>query len=106
MKCHHCDKMFTNISEMEQHLEKVNDHGKEKCDKCGKEFFTKFRLDKHMKVHAEGRTIRFCHYYNSELDCPCEKLGCKFRHEKANVCKYGENCEVRKCQFRHRLGPP
>ena len=72
------------------------------CLDCGKLFLLKWRLSKHMKIHSE--TTKYCHYFNNELECPFQELGCKFIHESSGKCP-AEDCVVKLCQFSHRNEP-
>ena len=60
--------------------------------------FTKWRLRKHLNVHD---TDRYCHYFNNQMVCPFEEIGCKFRHEQSSFCKF-RKCENKLCPFRHK----
>ena len=42
-----------------------------------------------------------CHYFNNDMICPYEELGCKFLHIASKLCKHGDSCHKRKCPFRH-----
>ena len=71
------------------------------CSICGKDFYTKWRLEKHVVCHSEMG--KFCHYFNNGKTCPFYELGCKFRHEEAENCSYDKKCKLRLCQFKHSL---
>ena len=47
---------------------------------CGKEFFLKWRLKKHSKIHSE--VTRQCKYFLADEACPFDKIGCMFSHER------------------------
>ena len=100
-KCDQCEKMFSNNTEMEQHIESVHIMEGFNCDKCDKIFVSKWRLRMHQKSHALENKKRNCHYYNSDKRCPFEKLGCKFEHIMSRDCKFGVKCTHNMCQFRH-----
>ena len=53
---------------------------------------------KHQQMHT--KTPTFCYYFNSNLDCPFEEIGCKFLHEKAGKCK-SLQCVRKMCPFEH-----
>ena len=89
--CTICGTSFLQNHELE--TERFN------CTKCEKEFVLKWRLKKHMSVHA---TNKYCHYYNNQKTCPFELLGCKFKHEESATCKF-KNCSNSLCQFKHEM---
>ena len=99
ISCNLCEKKFEKNSELENHLDA--DHGetkKFKCDLCDMSFILKWRLNKHVEGHKE---TRICHYFNNNEKCPFVKVGCKFVHKTASVCRYADQCQRTKCQFRH-----
>ena len=49
---------------------------------CNKDFYLKWRLEKHISVHSEN--TRVCHYFSHKQKCPFEQIGCKFRHEDSD----------------------
>ena len=81
LKCTLCSDAFKNISELEKHIEGNHDEYETfECETCSKKFVTKFRLEKHSKMHLNV-AIKNCHYFRRNKPCPYEKLGCKFRHK-------------------------
>ena len=72
-----------------------------KCEECGKIFVSEWRLQKHRNIHDKTAKINCCHYFNNKEECPFEEIGCIFRHEQAKDCKFGKNCSIRLCQFKH-----
>ena len=57
-----------------------------------------------MKIHTQvhsSEVLKFCHYFNNEKNCPYDKLGCKFLHQHAERCYFGEKCKNKLCQFKH-----
>ena len=70
------------------------------CEKCEKQFMTKWRLKKHMGMHTE-KVIKQCHYFNNGGECPFEEYGCKFLHSMSKLCIQRDGCKVRLCPFRH-----
>ena len=98
-QCKKCDCEFDTHNDLEQHIQ--NQHAEtiagKKCENCGKEFITKWRLKKHMSMH-KAKFVRTCHYFNSGKSCPFEKLGCKFLHSEASYCEFNEKCSYQKCQ--------
>ena len=70
-----------------------------KCNICEKEFYTNWRLNKHVQSHKQNQ--KCCHFYNNGEYCPYEEIGCKFKHEAANNCKYDKNCSLKLCKFKH-----
>ena len=101
-KCEYCDEIFSDSYQMESHL--VNVHKKiktHKCNECEASFMMEWRLKKHIKSHSLIN-VRACHYFNNSDFCPFSEIGCKFRHVKANLCNFGENCKSKRCQYRHK----
>ena len=47
--------------------------------------------------------MKHCHYFNNDKVCPYEEIGCMFRHEKSEPCKYKEFCKNKLCPFQHNL---
>ena len=58
-ECKICDKGFLKNNELEEHLKTHKDIETFPCDLCGKQFFLKWRLKKHIVGH-DGK--RFCHF--------------------------------------------
>ena len=83
-----------------EHLETHQKKKEFKCNICGKEFYIKWRLQKHISGHDVENT-RKCHFYNNGKECPFALIGCKFLHEVSEECSYKKNCIVTMCQFRH-----
>ena len=75
-----------------------------KCDICNKEFYLKWRLQKHILGHEKNK--KFCHYYNNKLVCPFEENGCMFNHAISPTCIFKDKCANTLCQFRHKLNEP
>ena len=84
---------------MENHIKSHNKINPFKCDTCDKEFFVKWRLEKHTQGHRETR--KYCHYYNNDKYCPYDEIGCKYKHEDSNKCKFDKSCRFKLCQFKH-----
>ena len=99
-KCTNCDKIFDSRWRLENHMQEHETRMEFKCDQCNKEFYLKWRLDKHVRGHGETDQ-KFCHYFNNQKICPFEKIGCKFRHEIAAICNFGQVCKNPLCQHRH-----
>ena len=111
VKCHHsrqftcefCNHKFGESIALEHHMMTVHSTGKQyKCDICKSSFVVEWRLRKHMDNHKK-LNVRKCHYFNNMKDCPFLNLGCKFLHEKSNLCKYDGSCKSKKCQYTHTL---
>ena len=49
--------------------------------------------------HEEER--KCCHFFNNGKVCPFEEIGCKFKHVESKECRYGQNCFMKMCQFKH-----
>ena len=87
---------------MEKH--KMSSHAhteRHKCESCEKEFISEIRLKSHTQSH--NFTTKYCHYCNNGKECVYDELGCRFRHEKSEKCKYGERCKKLLCGYRHNL---
>ena len=66
------------MSDLEKHIKTSHqDHQSYYCDK---KFVTKWRLQKHERMHSNVKTRR-CKYVKTHSKCPFEELGCKFRHD-------------------------
>ena len=99
--CETCGHEFEGSVALEQHMiTKHNAEKKYKCDICKNDFVADWRLRKHKKMHMKTNA-RKCHYYNNMKECPFSYLGCKFLHEKSDMCKFNGNCKLEKCQFQH-----
>ena len=73
-KCKLCEESFDKFVDLENHIEECHEkHNVFQCDKCEKGVVLKWRLNKHMQLHAETN-IKPCHYFNN---------GCKFYHTVA-----------------------
>ena len=57
-----------------------------------KVFVSKWRLNKHMKVHTK-ECVKFSHYYNNDKLCPFDEHGCKFLHKVSQNCELGKRCK-------------
>ena len=106
-KCTLCSDRFKSISELENHIKgKHAEYDTFECETCGKKFVTKFRFEKHAKMHL-SKVIKNCHYFRRNKPCPFEELGCKFRHELDNTEEkttghHVENVNVRELDERDR----
>ena len=73
---------FSLISNLEKHIKKEHKEMKpHKCNACKKEFVTKWRLEKHVRIHGISK-VRQCKYVKHNIFCPFEELGCKFGHDE------------------------
>ena len=101
IKCNLCDKGFERFNDLENHIKAIHDNPEKfKCGQCSKDFVLKWRLKKHLKIHTQ-EFVQYCHYYNNDKFCPFEELGCKFLHEVAKDCKFGQKCKKGMCPRRH-----
>ena len=81
LKCNNCENRFTTFSELELHIKEKHDNFQgENCEQCGKMFVTAWRLRKHMRIHSQLFT-KTCKYFEANIVCPFEELGCKFKHD-------------------------
>ena len=81
ISCKDCGETFAANFQLENHM--VKSHGKDKshsCDICGKDFFLRWRLRKHLDVHDEN--VKICRYFRDGILCPFDEVGCKFKHEE------------------------
>ena len=80
IKCSLCTTRFKDVSNLERHIKRNHkDHETFECHTCRKTFVTKWRLEKHMKMHSKIK-LKECKYYRTKRHCPFEDLGCKFGH--------------------------
>ena len=99
--CQYCDESFDQSWKLETHL-KTHEQAKSfKCDSCDKSFVLKWRLRTHKKIHENTKT-QYCHFFNNELPCPYEEIGCMFRHVEAPNCRYQTCCTRTLCPFKHK----
>ena len=98
-KCKICEKVFCESWSLELHSKSHEEIVPFKCNTCSKQFYSNWRLSKHVLSHGEKG--RFCHYFNNGKTCPYEEIGCKFKHEVSNNCRYDNLCHIRLCQFKH-----
>ena len=98
--CNNCGKIFDSRLEFELH-QKVHTAIKPfNCELCDHTFYTKWRLDKHVRQHGMT-SFRYCHFFNNNKFCKYEELGCMFRHNEAPVCPKNTVCRSKLCQFKH-----
>ena len=69
-----------------------------KCPK--KDFHLEWRLNKHKASH-QFETGKNCHYYNNKKHCPYEDIGCMFKHEKSEKCRFNRECRNKMCPYQH-----
>ena len=101
INCKTCKDSFSRICDLEVHIktkhETLTDY---KCDQCDKTFVLKWRLRKHEENHK--RTVfKRCHYFNNNIACPFEDLGCMFSHELSGACKFDKKCSTKLCSYQH-----
>ena len=97
LKCNLCDAQFNKISDLENHIKREHQlHDTYECDQCKKMCVTKWRLEKHKRIHS-GINLKQCHYFRNKQHCPFDELGCKFRHldiVKDTPKQMGDNSEM------------
>ena len=100
IKCTYCEEVFSQHFELEKHLEK---HKKKEftCEVCKKDFHLEWRLNKHIASH-EFDTWKYCHYFNNKKSCPYEDIGCMFKHEKSENCRFNKICRNKLCPYQHQ----
>ena len=105
IKCTICDEIFSKNYDLEVHIKSKHEPRElHKCDYCEKEFVLKWRLLKHQNNHNDA-TLRKCHYFNNDLTCPFDEMGCMFSHEVADMCRFAEKCTTNLCSFKHKKNP-
>ena len=87
--CKHCDQTFSESWRLEIHLRTHKDITPLSCEICEKQFYVAWRLKKHLISHKESS--KFCHYFNNAKICPYEEIGCRFKHEVSDNCKFEKN---------------
>ena len=97
--CKICEKTFCDSLKLEIHSKTHEEIVPFNCNICDKDFYSKWRLKKHISSHL--KKSKFCHFFNNDKNCPFEEVGCKFKHEVANKCRYDQNCKIKLCQFQH-----
>ena len=59
---------------------------------------------KHKQTH-ENTSTKKCHYFNNNLTCPFEEMGCMFAHVASDICKFDQKCSNNLCSFTHSKVP-
>ena len=99
-KCDKCDQEMSSLSAFEFHLLSCyTEISKFKCEKCDNEFITEIRLKNHQRMHETQ--VKYCHFFNNGKVCKFAKLGCRFKHEESEKCKYGDKCKKQLCGYKH-----
>ena len=93
--------VLTPDSKLEEHLREHDNAEKFKCRLCESEFYSEWRLKKHIEGHQQVNR-KCCHYYNNGKKCPFAEIGCKFKHEISYECFHGKGCGFSLCQYRHK----
>ena len=101
INCSLCEESFQENWKFEIHMKSHDQEKHFKCNRCEKEFYSSWRLKQHAKSH-NVQSIKFCHFYNNGKMCPFEDLGCKFRHEWSDVCRFQSRCKNKMCQYQHQ----
>ena len=66
IKCNLCSEKFELISYLEKHIKKEHIEFKPyKFDHCRKEFITKWRLEKHLRMHSTIK-VKTCKYFKKK----------------------------------------
>ena len=101
IKCKLCEQLFSKRCELEVHIQYEHEAAEIfQCEDCDKTFVLKWRLTKHRKNHTSTE-IKKCHYFNNNIACPFDELGCMFAHELSLMCKFDQKCTANLCQNRH-----
>ena len=102
IKCKFCDETFEKNCNLEEHIRKNHSSAEcFKCKECDKDFVLKWRLKKHQETH-KNKSVKKCHYFNNNKQCPFENIGCMFAHSMADTCRYDTNCTNKLCSFQHK----
>ena len=101
-RCPSCEEAFDTNTDMEKHIQNVHKNQSFNCGECDATFVSEWRMKKHKGTHLKNTATRNCHYFNSNKTCPFQNLGCKFNHKFSIQCRYGIQCPVRMCQFKHQ----
>ena len=103
MKCKSCDKIFFKKCDLEIHIKTEHEIAEDyKCEHCDKTFVLEWRLLKHQSNHSNIVTKK-CHYFNNNLECPFEELGCMFEHAVSEMCKFDKKCTNNLCSYQHSM---
>ena len=85
-KCQSCDKMFTKRYDLEVHMKNEHTTTEDfKCNICDKTFILEWRMLMHKKNH-DNKWVKKCYYFNNNLVCPFEEMGCMFLHKNLVIC--------------------
>ena len=44
-------------------------------------------------LHEKSKNIIKCHYFNNNVHCPYELVGCMFSHTISKICKDKKECK-------------
>ena len=101
VNCNLYERSFGKNCDLETHINDNHEkHDEFDCDQCDKMFVSKWRLQKHTKIHSDKKQ-RNCHYFNNGKNCPFEMLGCKFLHILSNKGKFYQSCSLKLCSYQH-----
>ena len=53
------------------------------------------------KKNRDKLSVQKVHYFNNNLTCPFEEMGCMFVHEVSDMCKFDQKCTKNLCYYRH-----
>ena len=98
-ECDNCETKMNTRVDLEIHISEQHSDKRYECHECDLEFFTEWRLKKHEESHKFK--VKNCHYFNNGKICPFEKIGCKFLHKNSALCRFGNGCQIKMCQFKH-----
>ena len=102
--CKMCEENFNESWRLEVHMKSHKEISPLKCNICEKDFYVKWRMEKHRASHSEQ--TKFCHYYNNGKNCPYEAVGCRFKHEVSDQCRFDNKCRFKLCQYKHTKDIP
>ena len=100
LKVKQCDESVSRNGDLEMHVKENHENAeKHKCNICEKTFVLEWRMRKHMNGNTAAS--QFCHYYNNNVPCPYEAIGCKFLTVQTEFCSL-KDCQDLLCPLAHQ----